>query len=94
MGSSIVRVSDERTDALTLPVARLLVDAINETVEEPRKRFGTIGPGPRGSYARAVVEQLGKPALVFESTWTEERELRVAKQVLLLDTLLAELGML
>jgi len=92
MGSTIVRVSDKRTDEQTLPMAKLLIDTINPTIDSPRKKFRIIGPGRVGSYARAVVERLHKPALVFETTWTQKRNLRVQQQLRLVHAVLSKLG--
>jgi hypothetical protein len=93
MGSSVVRVADVRTDADTLPAATKLIDTINATIDERQKNFRIIGPGPAGSYARAVVERLQTPALVLETTWVEPRDKRVAQQLLLVETLLALIGL-
>ena len=93
MGSSIVRVADKQTDGETAPAAKTLIDVINTTIDTRHKKFKIIGPGPAGSYARAVVEKLGTPAFVFETTWTQKRDLRVSQQLLLVRTMLTRLGM-
>lgn len=92
MGSSIVHVADKRTAAETRPQAEHLIATINTTIGKPHKRFTIIGPGPAGSFARAVVERLATPAFVFETTWTQKSALRVSQQVLLVSTLLTRLG--
>jgi predicted deacylase len=91
MGSSIVAPNEPR--AATEPIARRLLARINETIERTDKRFKLLRPGPNGSFARAVNETLGRPALVFETTWVEPMELRIAQQLLLVEEALAALGM-
>jgi predicted deacylase len=93
MGSSIVYVDDARVVGTTLPLANELVARIDTTIADPKKRFALIQPGPAGSYARAVTERLGAPSFVFETTWTQPMELRVAQQLLLVRGVLETLGM-
>jgi len=93
MGSSVVAAIHPRVEARLLPMAERVLQAVNTTVDKPGKTFQLIRPGPKGSFARAVVEQLTIPALVFETTWTQPMELRLTQQRLMVRTLLGALGM-
>lgn len=92
MGSSIVHAPHPDGAHDIRPHAEKLVGTVNATIAESRKHFTIIGPGPAGSYARAVVEVLGARAFVFETTWVDPMDLRVSQHHLLVTTLLTELG--
>jgi hypothetical protein len=92
MGSSIVHAPHPEHDLR--PLADELIATVNATIGEAHKTFTVIGPGPKGSFARAVVDVLGTPAFVFETTWTQDMALRVAQHRLLVTTLLADLGVI
>ncbi|MBW2455648.1 MAG: succinylglutamate desuccinylase/aspartoacylase family protein [Deltaproteobacteria bacterium] len=94
MGSSVVAAADRRVEDRLLPMAERVLAAVNKTITSPSKTFQLIRPGPNGSYARAVVEQLAIPALVLETTWVQPLELRLAQQQLMVRTVLRALGML
>jgi predicted deacylase len=89
MGSSVV-VAPEPSGRAEDLAARAL-DAVNATVAVEAKRFTRIGPGPAGSLARALAER-SVQALVFETTWTEPMEVRVAQQLRMVRAVLAALG--
>ncbi len=91
MGSSIVHAPHPEGAHDIRPHAERLIASVNATIPEPHKHFTIIGPGPEGSFARAAVEVLGTRAFVFETTWVETMERRVAQQRLLVTALLSEL---
>jgi hypothetical protein len=95
MGSSIVYVTDPRTEGVTLAMAERPRAAVNRTIDDPTKAFTLIAPGPKASFARSVSEVLGIPSLVLETTWpSQPMAVRVAQQLLLVRTCLQALGML
>jgi predicted deacylase len=93
MGSSVVVAPHPGTDASTRPMAERVIAAVGATVRPPGHPFTLIQPGPAGSLARAVVERAATPALVFETTWTQPLQLRVAQQSLMVATVLEALAM-
>jgi predicted deacylase len=86
MGSSIVHTGNERS------MADRLLARVNAGIDEPGKRFTLLEPGPAGSYARASRQELMIPSLVFETTWVEPMDVRVAQQLLLVGAALEALG--
>ncbi len=94
MGSSIVVVPDDRVTGRTTPMAKHLLANINSSIEQRTKHFTKIAPGPLGSFARSVTEQLGIPSFVFETTrLTQPIELRASQHERLVLTTLTRLGM-
>lgn len=92
MGSSVVHAPHPSTTPLALAMAQRVLADVNAT--GPTHPFQLIEPGPEGSLARSVVETLGRPALTFETTWTQPRKLRERQHVAMVSTVLRALDML
>lgn len=93
VGNSVVYVPHPVVGARTARLARQLVRTMNAAIDEPSKHFSLLAPGPEGSYARSVTEELGIASLVLETTRVgQPLELRVAQHRKMLDEILAEMG--
>jgi predicted deacylase len=94
VGSSVTYVPHARGGAEAARLGRHLVRTVNETIDDPSRHFTLIAPGPEGSFARSVAEELGIPSLVLETTRVRQPlELRVAQHHLLLAEIVARLGL-
>lgn len=89
VGSSIIRYSSPQTEA----VVPLMLDALNRQIDDPEKDFIKRGPPVNGSLARAAAERLGAQTMILETTSKQPLSLRVRQHRLLVDCLLAHLGM-
>jgi predicted deacylase len=94
VGNSVVYVPHPVVGAKTARLARHLVRVMNRTIDAPSKEFALLAPGPEGSYARSVTEELGIASLVLETTRVgQPLELRVAQHRRMLAEILAQLGL-
>ena len=90
VGSSIILGSRKMGND---EVQRML-DAVNETIEDPRKKFVLKGPAVAGSIARAAADQLGITSMILETTKKDQsRAYRVRQHRLAVQRALADLGM-
>lgn len=91
VGSSII--ADRRED--TKAMARIMLDVLNPTIEDPLKQFVLKSPMVSGSIARAASEVLNIPSMILETTTRSQPiELRSDQHLILVRTALSELGML
>ncbi len=95
MGSSVVcaNAATRALDHACRDMAETILTAVNRTVTTPSRRFTLLRPGPAGSLARSLVDA-AVPSLVFETTWVQAIDLRVAQQRLMVAAALTRLGML
>ncbi|MCC5823377.1 MAG: succinylglutamate desuccinylase/aspartoacylase family protein [Phycisphaerales bacterium] len=90
VGSSII--ADRRED--TKALARIMLDALNPTIEDPLKQFVLKSPMVSGSMARAASEVLNIPSMILETTTRGQPiELRSDQHLILVRSVLSELGM-
>lgn len=74
--------------------AQRLIDAVNETVDTPWRKFTLLTRTAPGSLVRAAAERLDTRALILETTsHSEPIDVRVAQHLVMVETLLSELGM-
>jgi hypothetical protein len=94
VGSSVTYVPHSRGGAQAGRLGRQLIRSVNDTIDDPSRHFTLIAPGPEGSFARSVAEELGVPSLVLETTRVgQPLELRIAQHRLLLAEIVASLGL-
>lgn len=68
VGSSVIAAHTPELDR----VASLLLETINRTIEEPKKKFDRLSAPVNGSLARAGFEHLHIPAMIVETTMKEQ----------------------
>ena len=100
-GSSVIAYPNDETHRLR---TRML-DAINATISDPKKKLVPLGPSVNGSLARACAERLGAHAIILETTTHDIestpkkpvyqfRALRTRQQRIMLHRLLSDLQMI
>ena len=91
VGSSVVACPKDRARE----AAAVLLNAINETVAEPTKKFILRSPPIDGSLARAASQQLGAQTLILETTRKDQAlSLRARQHRIMVHALLKHLGMI
>jgi len=60
--------------------ARRMLDTLNETIEDPNKKFVLKGPPVDGSLARAAAERLKIKSMILETTYKDQPISRRARQ--------------
>ncbi len=92
VGSTVIVFPSSRS----VTVASMMIEAVNETIEEPEKNFVPLIRGPvDGSLSRAAAEHLGSEALIAETTNKDQPlETRVRQHEVMVQKLLAHLGMI
>lgn len=91
VGSSIIDVKGEAADA----VVPAMLQSVNESIEEKKKRFTRLRYPVDDSLARAAHERLGATAMILETTTREQRLSRRTRQHrLMVHTLFSHLGMI
>jgi len=100
VGSSVIACADERATAL----AKKMIAAVDETIEDEDRKFTLIQNPIEGSFARAAWENAGVPSMILETTYgkyplpdDKERRysvsFRARQHRLMVHTFLSELGM-
>lgn len=78
------------------PIVKRMLAAANATVTDKRKKFVPLSRGPvRTSLARAVIDSLGKKALILETTFKDQRiPVRTRQHRVMINAALMEIGMI
>lgn len=75
--------------------ARRMLDAVNETIEDPNRKFVLKGPAVNGSLVRAAAERLKIKSMILETTYKDPAISRRTRQHrIMVHRLLTDLGML
>ena len=93
VGSTILasRPGDQRTR----PVVTRMLEAVNTTVEDPRKHFVPLRGTANGSLTRAAAERFGSNSLILETTTREQPlSLRTRQHRLMVRALFQHIGIL
>ena len=91
VGSSVIADRREETKAL----ARVMLGALNPSIEYPLRKFVLKSPMVRGSLARGASELLRIPSMILETTTRNQPiELRADQHLTLVRAALSELGVL
>ena len=78
VGSSLIAAKSPEATAQ----ARRMLDAVNETIEDPNKKLVLKGPPVVGSLARAASEILGAKSMILETTYKNQPISLRARQLL------------
>lgn len=90
VGNSIIAAKSP--DAATQ--ARRMLDTLNETIEDPNKKFVLKGPPVNGSLARAAADRLGIKSMTLETTYNDQPfSLRARQHRIMVHRLLTEMAM-
>ena len=89
-GGSIIRTDTEPVKR----IAKAMLDAVNETIDEPAHQLVALTGPVRGSLARAAWERLGVKAMILETCRKDKLAVRVAQHERMVRVLLADLRMI
>jgi predicted deacylase len=90
VGSSVIHMSDPESTR----VARLMLDAVNATIEHENRKLVSLSKGPIDSgMARAAIERLGAKGFILETTSRDQPiELRVRQHHVMVHALFSDIG--
>lgn len=91
VGSSVIYLDSPETRK----VATLLIDEVNPTIADPKRKFVHISGGPVNTgLARACIDRFGSKGFIFETTFNHQPlSLRVRQHRLMVHRALSHLGM-
>ncbi|MBN2269402.1 MAG: succinylglutamate desuccinylase/aspartoacylase family protein, partial [Sedimentisphaerales bacterium] len=90
VGSSLIAAESSEIAAQ----ARRMLDAVNETIEDPNKKLVLKGSPATGSLARSAFEILAVKAMILETTYKEQPiSLRTRQHRIMVHRLLRDLAM-
>lgn len=90
VGSSLIAATSPQATVQ----ARRMLNAVNETIEDPNKKLVLKGPPVAGSLARASSEILGVKSMILETTYKDQPlSLRARQHRIMVHRLLRDLAM-
>lgn len=78
------------------PLVQRMLSVVNSSVEDPSRKFVRLGRGPKKTtLANAVIEVLGKPAMILETTYKRQPlDVRTRQHRAMMVVAFQQLGML
>lgn len=89
-GGSIIRTNSDEV----VRIAKIMLDAVNATIDDPKHKHVMLMPPIKGSLARAANEGLAARTMILETCRKDRMDVRVRQHRLMVHLLLTELKMI